>query len=79
MNDETPPDRTSRVLAVLLLAAMIAFSATAQRDDEAWKAMTKMFSAWLPADSSAKSGTPKSGKPEPAKPEAAEPAEQNAD
>ena len=71
---ETPPDRTARVLAVLLLAAMIAFSATAQRDDEAWKAMTGMFRAWLPGED-----PPKTGKAAPAEPTKAEPAEQNAD
>lgn len=68
------PDRTARVLSVLVLAAMIAFSATANRDDEAWKAMIKVFDGWIPAEWKAKDSKP-------TKPEtpSAEPAEQNAD
>ncbi|MCB9758540.1 MAG: hypothetical protein H6739_01740 [Alphaproteobacteria bacterium] len=43
---EPAPDLTARILAVLLLVAMVIFSVTGDRDDKAWEAMTDPVKDW---------------------------------
>ncbi len=51
MSEPTPqserPSTSTRVVAVLLLLAMVVFSVTGHRDDKAWTNMTDIVSGWF--------------------------------